>query len=298
MKENSKEFWRDYSTFCKKAYGHFLSEKVLDEWFDVVQDAHKVIRNKINGISLTKEIHINDKNNYLPLDKNNSFIKLLAKHLPEYFIEYELSQSDLTHPYLRKFKNISTVKHINGYIKRKKISDTSGYIRYCCTGLASSYSASKIITGKYTVDLRTDAMSFIKLGHYGHDKSCFSNDGSNWRHKYKIGIKKNSFVIIIHKDGKISGRCWGFFTPKDEGWHTLNHYIRYLSNATLEKILEIFFESKNINYKELSEINNSEYIYLNCLPDTNKHTISFSQQKLLAIEELPTSERKVVEVNV
>lgn len=267
-------FLKQYKSFIEENYGNAISSDRCIKWFEAVENAHKDIREIIGDISCLKSFDIKDIN--LPLNCNNVWLQAVLKQLPAYLKTYEFTVEDLLLPKIAKFKNISTTKHMKTYAKKVFDQFILPNVLYNIDMLASIYGNNKIPGGKYIVELRTDAMSFARLGHYGHDSTCFANDGQNWSHKYKIGIKENSFVILIHKDKEVVARCWGFVDIKKDIWHTLNHYCYQISSGTMQYLLERFFDRISVYGSTSTNVG----IYINPLPMNNLgHVLSFVKTK-------------------
>lgn len=275
MKEKiENQFLKEYEKFINTNGGKSICSDRRNDWFNAVELAHKDIRKYIGGESLEKELDIQACS--LPLDRKNPWLLSTLKRIPAYLSEYNLSIDDILLPNIAKYKNISTTKHMKTHVQ-KYVSSTYDYYAkenaiYEIDTLATIYGQSKILGGKYSVLLKTDPMSFAKLGHYGHDSTCFANGGQNWHHKYKIALKYNSFVILIALNNSILARCWGFLDIKNDIWHTLNHYAYKISDATMQYVLSKFFDKTPVYGKAASNCG----IYINNLKANNVgQTISF-----------------------
>lgn len=272
--ETKDAFIKAYNRFIASSGGNRLNNDAIDIWYDAVQEAHKDVRNVIGGTVLEKTIIT--KEDTIPLDANDPWLAAVIKHMPEYLKQYELTIADLVLPHIKKFKNIATTKHMRTYAVKNLHDDVFSYISSKTSAvnaidtLATRFAANKIKNGKFIVRLRTDPMAFIMLGHYGHDTSCFANDGSNWMHKYKIGMKHHSYVMTIDNDAKKTiARCWGFYDPQNKHWNTLNHYFVNLTSSMTKYILNQFFDGKYIA-SGLASCNND--IYLNSLTNINANS--------------------------
>lgn len=156
-----------------------------------------------------------------------------------------------------------TIKNLKFFCKRDKKND---YMRNQIRNLLSQlghYCNKKDIA--YDVIVSCDPIDFLTLGENHCDYgSCFSDTGSNWKHKYRLACLKDSFVIKILNENKVVvGRCWGFCRKSQVCLS--NKYYKNISFGVFENILrqtvkEVFGDFPIENKNKLSK---SKKIYVN-----------------------------------
>jgi hypothetical protein len=227
-------FQEEYEAFIEKRCGY--EEPRIKQYFDAVQANHKEIRKLIGGLSTEILADLPAFQKPASLSQCRPHINIIKSILPGYLENYEMTDTDLLVPTNKAGMKIG--KHINAYISKysfrldpydKKNIDTS------ISKLGELWSQAKTEEEMLTVRLDTSAMSFVRLGHYGPDNvSCFRQTSENPNHKFDLGRRDNTFVILIRRENAdpenledskdTHARLWGFYKPLDGTWNFCNYY--------------------------------------------------------------------------
>lgn len=111
---------------------------------------------------------------------------------------------------------------------------------------------SKCRTSEITYDVifDTSAKGFVKLGHYGPDKSsCFKQGSASEKNKYHLAQTPHTFVVTIYTDEICVARCWGFV---NEDYNILNYCNLYLEKGTVDG--NIFEVLRHLSAEKMSNI--------------------------------------------
>lgn len=121
-----------------------------------------------------------------------------------------------------------------------------------------------------TFKFSTAPTDFLRLGNLG-ENSCFRDGGEFEKSKLYLAQVPNSVVVIIERDKRVIGRCWGILAPKAGGGEFSNFYLSPRHQlipglrAALREALEVN-DQLEVNEDDFSSaINglNSALIYLN-----------------------------------
>lgn len=243
--ESKQDFLKKYLKFMKSNPGLRLDNP--EDWFDAFQKCHQGIRKYLGGIS--KSIRVNVQGQIMPLSKDNWYLSQVLQKMPSYLSDAKLTIDDVLYSNLKKYKGISTAKHMKGYAIKHCYSNVIIYI----DRLSNNYGDQKLTDGNYKLQISTDIMDFVKLGHFGIDSGvCFSNEGINASHKYYLGLKTDTFILKIFKDKNLIGRCWGK-RFKNGPLVFSNFYTKYINNSTIQYLLKQIYKDKEKFYVDASD---------------------------------------------
>lgn len=193
---------------------------VDDEWYKNIKDRHKSIRKLFGGIDFKTIINIEKEEFDIEgLEESNpSLIREIIS-----LSDFSISKEDLISGYVNlNNKKISVGK----FLSRKFPSNHN-----LSSALSDFYNEKKYFScepGKYYINISTDPISFLKLGHFECDpESCFRDSVD----KLRLAESKNSFVATVN-DGEY-GRCWGMMNDRCNGFFMTNAYTHHISHETL-----------------------------------------------------------------
>jgi hypothetical protein len=226
----------------------------INLWVDKIDNSHKELRDILGGVKKSFILDLSEDGK-IDISDCQTTINAILKYLPEYLSTYDLTIEDISYPTISKQKDISTTKHIMGYVGRKKITSyTKEDISYYCSALGQIFENRKLAKGKYEVTISTHPKEFSSIGSFNIDKgSCFAQGSFNSDKKYTYAIYPNSAVVIAKKEsetgGNITLRGLMIFDLENQILHASNikTSIHSITNSVLRRCAEIVFGTDQLD---------------------------------------------------
>lgn len=233
------------------SYGNYLSK----EWCNLVNVAHKDIRNLLKKIAIKIPISLNEGQTMPKEADIRSCFNALKKISNDHGWVYSLygafdfpyiNNVDIRKPYAQtsNHRYVKVSKHLSELFTRFGITDRA--VSKTISSLGEVWAKNRFKKIDCIVELDTSALAFFNLGTYGPDnESCFREDHDHSMDKYNLGIYKDSYVIKIwNKSGtNIIARALGFPTKQFTVFNVFNTYLnqKVLTQGDLCEILRNFF---------------------------------------------------------
>lgn len=271
-------------------HGQCYPTSGISKWFTSVKNCHNEVRQLIGGINAGYKININVGQETLSAGKITAYVTKIDLILPRLFSDY-MSSATLSLPITKmtttndrgeaqRVRELKVSKVIKGYADRnyKLSKEDSLKLETVLGHLGEEWAKLKNVNKTFYVSIHTSPIAFSKIGHFGTDAgSCFAHGRQNWKHKYVLGEKPNTFVLIIKEysnDGKkiskkVVSRQWGFYNPAEGAINICNMYASGIIPTLVQKINHKLFSfllnDKETNIKSIPDIINirQDLIYHN-----------------------------------
>ncbi len=285
-----KKFVEDYDQFTHDLIDlHLKHGKIYVDkpWFDLVQDQHQAIRKELGEIDRTRFVNVTAFTGSIDKKVVDPLISELRKLIPDLAYNCEVRKfntAQLAYPTvpIGSHKVIKTSKFIINTAREKGANLAE--VNKIIAELGQCWSRAKSEDGELKVSLLTNAMSFLRLGHYEVDKdSCFKNTSENADHKKNLAVGPNTFVILLEEDDKIVGRFWGFVDEKFKIWNVCNFYFdkKVHEGNILVALKHFFAELMDVEAEKL-EIHEDKVAVDEGIYHNPYGSFSFTTQKRLA----------------
>ncbi|TXT66024.1 MAG: hypothetical protein BAJALOKI3v1_50022 [Promethearchaeota archaeon] len=174
------------------------------EFFKKCNESHKEIREIIGGHTSFCSI-TNEDFSLSTIEKNAlSIARKISYKLPKYLYSYKIQIEQMIKPTITiDNRTYKTTKHISQYCIRNNIDKSIISKELAELGKLWAIAKSSKITANCWISVHP--IAFIMLGHYDVDSaSCFRSDRHNTACKYKLGLLKNSFILVISQNSNKS----------------------------------------------------------------------------------------------
>lgn len=276
-----------------KKFGNYRPDYITD-WLIKHKKSHENLRKVLGGESSKFKIQMKIGQEKLSDKLCKEYAAQITKIMPAFWGTYCISETILKWPMYThnidvhgttKKRQIRTSAFITGYAEKfAKIStENKKILNKILEQLGQHWSKLKDIDKEFLITLSTSPVAFVMIGHYGPDNnSCFRHGKENWKHKFKLSERKDTFVLLISSKNednryKVLARQWGFYN--DGMFNICNLYFSKIADGIVEKINHKIFSHLSKQdlklHRNLISIDKKD-IYHNI----GKHDWTFAQKEM------------------
>ena len=217
---------------------------IVDElWLTTIDSTHEPIRKFLDGINKTIEVPLDNLQLPVPQSSLEPIFTTVNKCMDSYLSHEGHNYLSIQRPYLPTGKHEGTkwTKYIQHALQKQTLSsENKTIVAKQLSQLGMLWAEHKTHDVKLQISICTDPKAFSIIGDFNCDQSsCFGTSKGNQMEKFRVGVRKNSFVLFVHKEktkiedifdnpnihaDSVIARCWGIYDPNSQIWNTCNFY--------------------------------------------------------------------------